>query len=106
MSVSPLVIRKTWALGKHRRPGHPEMAKRTGWSPAEGRGGGGTGLHVHAGKSQEPSYQAIFYGEVELLSGQVFQSLQEFQVLGITRLFIRDDLGSLRRGSVERGAGS
>lgn len=30
------------------------------------------GLEVHTGGSQDPSYQAILHGEVELLMGQVF----------------------------------
>lgn len=30
------------------------------------------GLDVHAGGSQDPSYQAVLQGEVELLMGQVF----------------------------------
>lgn len=30
------------------------------------------GLDVHAGGSQDPSYQAVLHGEVELLMGQVF----------------------------------
>lgn len=50
-----------------------------------------------------PSYQAILNGEVELLMSQVLQLLQELQVLRVIWLSVRNDFGSLRKGSVERG---
>lgn len=50
-----------------------------------------------------PSYQAVLQGEVELLMSQVLQLLQEFRVLRVIWLFVCNDFGSLRKGSVERG---